>query len=391
MSPVRAALWATPAYFSALAVLLVVRFDTPALAWASLDFNASLFEDLLGPYWRTAQSIAIGAPKPDPQYVYPAFLAIFLAPLTVHSDIVASWVAVHFGIVSIYGLFYAAFAAVSPRSTHRAVVVGAVAALAYPLAHGLYWANAGLWSIALAAAGWMLAVRASPIAGGALIGTACALKVSPLVLLFGLVIRRDARAILATLSSFALLAIILPLVVLGPHGAVTFHSTSFANLRTLAETAATSEGGRGSSSLISLAARSLPSVTPWLGYGLSTAALFALLMSAESRIKANPRSAVALVLLLALPTLLVTPSWVHGAGWLLLAWWLVVGETGPVHGHSITTWALTAASFALASLPATWAAGGPEAYQSSGALTASVLVAVVAVWMNERTERRTPE
>ena len=153
----------------------------------------------------------------------------------------------------------------------------------------------------------------------------------------------------------------------------------------------TAEGGRGSASLISVAARSIPSLTPWLGYGLSGAALFALLMSVESRIRSAPASPTALVLLLAVPTLLVTPSWVHGAGWLPVAWWFVAAQSDSAAHRANIARGLAAASFALASLPVVWTFGSPTAYQASGSLTASVLMTVLAVWMNERCTQTAPE
>lgn len=379
---------ATFAYFAALAALLALRFESPVAAWASLDFNAALFEDLLGPYWRTGQAIIDGAAAPDPQYVYPAFLGIVLAPLADFGGVAASLLGVHFGALSIYGLAFAAFASAPPRSLKGAAAAGVVAASSYPLAHGVYWANAGLWSLALAAGGWALEVRGRPITGGALIGAACALKLGPLVLLFGLVVGREARAFVAALGTFLVLAAVLPLVVLGPHGAWSFHVAAFENLRALAENAATAEGGRGSSSLVSLAARSVPSLAPWLGYVLSAGALLALLMAAESRTEKGRHGFVPLVLLLAIPTLVVTPGWVHGASWLPVAWWLActsfLAGRRASPGRAIATGLLATTSFALASLPATWIAGGPATYQASGALTASVVLAVVAVVSSPR-------
>ena len=90
------------------AAAFALRFDAVEDAARSIDFNRGLFEDFLGPYWRTAQTIAAGGATPDPQYVYPATLGVLLAPLTRLGDAAASWVALGVVVASLAMLVAAA-------------------------------------------------------------------------------------------------------------------------------------------------------------------------------------------------------------------------------------------------------------------------------------------
>lgn len=382
----------------ALAALLLARFRSTDAALRSLDFNAALFEDFLGPYWRTAQAVAAQSPIPDPQYVYPATLATFIAPLTRNGDGGASWLAAAFGLCSVFLILFGAFTLRAPQSKAQAALMGVFTLTAFPVLHGVYWANAGLLAIGLGVAGWALAQESaairSPKLGGSLVGLAAAIKLTPLVLFAGLLARLNWKSLSAAAATLCIVGLLLPLVSLGPEGFATFHEASFGQLRSLAVSAKTSDGGQFSQSLLAVSSRVWPAAAPWLGYALEVAAIAACCVFAQRHLarpgqeqssgaRANAAHvAPALIWMLALPTLLVAPAWLHGLAWLPVAWWFA--WTAPP--TSIARAAVAASAF-LTVFPFSWAFRSPTAYFESGVPALAELLGLVALALSATPKR----
>lgn len=337
----------------------------PAPLYAALDFNAALFEDLLGPYWRTAAAILDGEVTPDRQYLYPATLAILLAPLTALGEAAATAAAVLSGAITLGALLAAALLASPARGLRSAAALGAAAGAAYPVLHGIYWANAGAPCVALALLGWVLASRDRGRTGGVLIGLAAAVKLTPLLLLLGLAVCGRDRALRWGAGTFVLLAIGLPLVVLGPGGFGDFHGATREQLHALVELTSTPEGARGAQDLRSAGIRLGLGGWSWILAVLGAAAW---LRCAARDVRAgDDRGALWLLLL---PCLLVRPCWAHGLVWLPVAWWLA-------RDGAPRTRALIGLSAAVASFPASWAFPTPTEFLRAGMpLTAAGLAAL---------------
>ena len=164
-------------------------------AWAGLDFNGALFEDFLGPYWNTARGLAAGEPSPAPGYLYPAFGAWLLAPLAGLGPAGASWLCLGL-MAGAAALLLASLLRLRPaRSDGEAALVGAAVLLAHPVVHGAYWGQAALPVTALSVAAFAAWRAGRSATGGALVGVAAAVKLTPLVLLLAPAARRDGRAV----------------------------------------------------------------------------------------------------------------------------------------------------------------------------------------------------
>jgi len=350
-----------------------LRFDSVEAAARSIDFNGGLFEDFLGPYWRTAQTIAAGGVTPDPQYVYPATLGVLLAPLTRLGDGAASWIALAVVVGSVLMLVAAARALRPPeRGLRGAVGLGLLFAASFPVVHGAHWANASLPAAALASLGWILALRDRPGIGGALVGCAAALKLTPLAVLAGLALLGKRRACAAAAGSFVVFAVAVPSASLGAGGLEAFTDTALEQLRTL-RAGVLDRDGAGS--------QDLPSrLVAWTGGALPRGAALAAslamavalgLAGARALRREGARRAHALPLLLAIPVLAVAPTWPHALAWLPLALWL----TRPAGASAArkTTWCAAALA---SSWPLAWALGDPVDFIGSGALTLAALASL---------------
>ena len=90
LSVARATAVALAAGAALLSAFVALGWRSFAAAWRGLDFNGALFEDFLGPYWQTASALAAGQCTPADGYLYPAFGAWLLAPITALGDGAAS-------------------------------------------------------------------------------------------------------------------------------------------------------------------------------------------------------------------------------------------------------------------------------------------------------------
>ncbi len=345
-------------------------------AWAGLDFNAALFEDFLGPYWKTASALAAGDHEPAELYVYPAFGAWLLAPLTLLGDAAASWSCAALMIGAAALLLASLFTLRPPSSTWGAAAVGAAALLAHPVVHGAYWGQAALPVAALTLAAVAAWSRGHAIAGGALLGIAAAIKLTPLIFLAAPLLGREQpdlrRALGWGVGSFLFCAVLIPLVSMGPSGFLEFHLEAARHLRALAGEASTSAGGRGSQDPGALLARSIGDGAFWVGkaMGLAVSALLVHGLRAELRGPA-PRWDLVFVLLAALPWLLVTPTWTHGLIWIVVAW--RAGWSGGLAGR-----ALVLASLIMGSLPLLRWTDDPVRHAELGIPAAAAALALAA-------------
>ena len=162
-----------------LAVFVALGWRGFDAAWAGLDFNAALFEDFLGPYWQTADALAAGQCAPAKGYLYPAFGAWLLAPITALGDAAASWACAGLMLGAAALLLASLFTLRPPRGPQEAAAVGIGALLAHPLVHGAYWGQAALPVAALTLAAFATWSRGRTVTGGLLLGVAAAIKLTP--------------------------------------------------------------------------------------------------------------------------------------------------------------------------------------------------------------------
>ena len=232
-----------------LSAFVALGWRSFAAAWAGLDFNGALFEDFLGPYWQTASALAGGQSTPAEGYLYPAFGAWLLAPITALGDGAASWACAGLMLAAAALLLSSLFILRPPRGTLEAAAVGAACLLAHPLVHGAYWGQAALPVAALTLAAFAAWSRGRTMTGGALVGVAAAIKLTPLVFLALPALRAEkgesGKALGWIAGSFLLCAAVLPLITMGPAGFMDFHLEAARQLQALAKEASTAVGGRG--------------------------------------------------------------------------------------------------------------------------------------------------
>jgi len=356
----------------ALAGFGLIAWSSVDAACAGIDFNAALFEDFLGPYWSTAERLTAGSSEPAPGYLYPAFGAYLLAPLTLLGPGGASWVCAAVMLASVALLLASAFTFRAPHSLAEAAGLGAATFLAHAVVHGAYWGQASLPVIALSAAAFAAWSRGRSKLGGVLIGIAAAIKLTPLVFLLVPLAARDRRAFQAGASTFVACALIVPLVLLGPAGFTEFHGEIAQRLGDMATWVATQEGGRGSQDLGALFARGFGESTWIIGRVIGVALALGLVYLAARAVRGGAGSGRAFVLLSAVPWLIVGPSWPHALAWIVVAWWLAA--QAPV---SKVTRALTGASVIVGSVLMLRITGDPGVYARLGLPAAAAALAVL--------------
>lgn len=231
------------AFLAAVAVsfaLLRAVFPSIPAFVARIDDYRLLFADFALQYHPAAQEISSSG-RAYPGYYYPAFFAIVLAPLGALplADASRLW-----GGVQIAGTL--GLALLAARAAQR-VVLGAVAVVlvltSAPVLHGFKWGQVSALIALLAfAASGAAAAMAGPasgtadaararrgsgasrrIAGSLSLALATAIKIYPAVFLVVPLARRDVRFVAAFFGWLALLALAIPILVLGPERALEFH------------------------------------------------------------------------------------------------------------------------------------------------------------------------
>ena len=382
LSVARATAVALAAGAALLSAFVALGWRSFAAAWRGLDFNGALFEDFLGPYWQTASALAEGQYTPADGYLYPAFGAWLLAPITALGDGAASWACAGLMLAAAALLLSSLFTLRPPKGTLEAAAVGAACLLAHPLVHGAYWGQAALPVAALTLAAFAAWSRGRTMTGGALLGVAAAIKLTPLVFLALPALRAErgesAKALRWTVGSFLLCAAILPLIAMGPSGFIDFHLEAARQLQALAREASTAVGGRGSQDPGALLTRAAGDGAFWVGKALGLAAAALLLHGARAELKgATPRWDLIFVLLASVPWLLVTPTWPHGLIWVVVAW--RAGWDGGLLGRG-----LVVTSLLLGSLPLQRWTDDPVQYARLGIPAAAAALAVAAALLAQR-------
>lgn len=382
LSVARATAVALAAGAALLSAFVALGWRSFAAAWAGLDFNGALFEDFLGPYWQTASALAAGQFAPADGYLYPAFGAWLLAPITALGDGAASWACAGLMLAAAALLLSSLFTLRPPRGTLEAAAVGVACLLAHPLVHGAYWGQAALPVAALTLAAFAAWSRGRTITGGALLGVAAAIKLTPLVFLALPALRAErddsGKSLRWTVGSFLLCAAALPLLAMGPAGFMEFHLEAARQLQALAREASTAVGGRGSQDPGALLARAAGDGAFWVGKALGLAAAALLLHGARAELKgATPRWDIVFVLLASVPWLLVTPTWPHGLIWVVVAW--RAGWDGGLLGRG-----LVVTSLLLGSLPLLRWTDDPVQYARLGIPAAAAALAVAAALLARR-------
>lgn len=383
LSVARATAVALAAGAALLSAFVALGWRSFAAAWAGLDFNGALFEDFLGPYWQTASALAGGQSTPAEGYLYPAFGAWLLAPITALGDGAASWACAGLMLAAAALLLSSLFILRPPRGTLEAAAVGAACLLAHPLVHGAYWGQAALPVAALTLAAFAAWSRGRTMTGGALVGVAAAIKLTPLVFLALPALRAEkgesGKALGWIAGSFLLCAAILPLITMGPAGFMDFHLEAARQLQALAREASTAVGGRGSQDPGALLTRAAGDGAFWVGKALGLTAAALLLHGARAELKgATPRWDLVFVLLASVPWLLVTPTWPHGLIWVVVAW--RAGWDGGLLGRG-----LVITSLLLGSLPLLRWTDDPVLYARLGIPAAAAALAVAAALLAQRT------
>lgn len=382
LSVARATAVALAAGAALLSAFVALGWRSFAAAWAGLDFNGALFEDFLGPYWQTASALAAGQCTPADGYLYPAFGAWLLAPITALGDGAASWACAGLMLAAAALLLSSLFTLRRPKGTLEAAAVGVACLLAHPLVHGAYWGQAALPVAALTLAAFAAWSRGRTITGGTLLGVAAAIKLTPLVFLALPALRAErgesARALRWIVGPFLLCAAVLPLIAMGPAGFMEFHLEAARQLQALAREASTAVGGRGSQDPGALLTRAAGDGAFWVGKALGLAAAALLLHGARAELKgATPRWDLVFVLLASVPWLLVTPTWPHGLIWVVVAW--RAGWDGGLLGRG-----LVITSLLLGSLPLLRWTDDPVQYARLGIPAAAAALAVAAALLAQR-------
>ena len=382
LSVARATAVALAAGAALLSAFVALGWRSFAAAWAGLDFNGALFEDFLGPYWQTASALAAGQCTPADGYLYPAFGAWLLAPITALGDGAASWACAGLMLAAAALLLSSLFTLRRPKGTLEAAAVGVACLLAHPLVHGAYWGQAALPVAALTLAAFAAWSRGRTITGGTLLGVAAAIKLTPLVFLALPALRAErgesARALRWIVGPFLLCAAVLPLIAMGPAGFMEFHLEAARQLQALAREASTAVGGRGSQDPGALLTRAAGDGAFWVGKALGLAVAALLLHGARAELKgATPRWDLVFVLLASVPWLLVTPTWPHGLIWVVVAW--RAGWDGGLLGRG-----LVITSLLLGSLPLLRWTDDPVQYARLGIPAAAAALAVAAALLAQR-------
>jgi hypothetical protein len=318
----------------------------------------------------------------DP-FEYPPTFAVFpRAALAVTDDyqiLRAAW----FGIsaVGFWLVFVGLAIGIRGRAGATSLLLAPVVALSMPVTVGLQFGQAHLLVVAAAVAAMMQFARGRPLTGGLLLGFATATKIFPGLLLVHLAVRRQWRAVAATLAAIATL-IGLSALVLGTSTLAAYLSEHVPRMAS-GEAFAFSEHSPDNYAPYGLAFklaalgidgadRHLASLLAW-GWGVIALILAVL----GSRGPSEPRrDAVVWLGILCLATLRspFAPTYTAvGTLWLLS---IAVGAATP------RRWLTTLVAIAwvlLQGFPPVFSAGG-NALASLPSQAATIAIAVLAVW-----------
>ena len=172
------------------------------LAWQSVDAFARsidtcpvLFCDFHAHY-RPMGSELLATGLPRPNFYYSPFFALLLVPFAAVGEAlaVAAWSVLQ-GL-SVAVLVWVPLALGAPRAGIAAACLG-VTLTSFPVLHNFAWGQVSAPLVALTALAFVWRERGRPIAAGAALAAAVAIKFYVAIVLPYLVLRRDARALLS--------------------------------------------------------------------------------------------------------------------------------------------------------------------------------------------------
>ncbi len=208
----------------AAAILLAWSGGTAGLAVAIDENCPVLGTDFLRHYYPTITSL-----EPDRVWYYPPTIAILLTPLgwLPAGAANAVWMMLQLALLSVWAIVPPHLLPGRRPWLHAAYTIATVASV--PVLQNLVW---GQVSTALAVAGLIAFVILGrrPLLAGVTLGLAAAAKVYPLLWLGWPLARLSIRSVGAALATIIAAAGLLPLLVLGRAGTVSFYETVAAHL-----------------------------------------------------------------------------------------------------------------------------------------------------------------
>lgn len=346
----------------------------------SIDFNSSIFEDFIGPYYETARALSEGR-APAPGFLYGPFFGVLLLPLAGLDAMAASWLWLGLQALSIVGIIHCALGLAGRRI--RGAATGPtftfLVLLSFPLVHNLHWGQVGLPLLALVLAAARLQAQGRSASAAWTLGLASAVKFHPAFFLVTLGV--DRRAWVHAILALVTFLFVVPALTLGPQAAIEIYTSSLSGLRAAVAPAGGWTDAANSQYFGAVASR-------WLGMESRTAELIlsctglawsgANVVLAVRRLRGGDDLGAWALLVVSVP-LLVYPSWPHylvGLPFVQLAAW--VRRPGDHVGRIAVL-----ASVAISSAPFFRWCGGQEVYGAAGWLLAAHLALLPGLYQRE--------
>lgn len=325
--------------------------------------------------------VADGVPSgtmPGWGYVYPPTLAILVYPLRLVPGSEGLW-AVLLAVVQV-ALAVLPTALLGERRWGPAVGLTALSAGAIAGLQVLSWGQVSGLLVLLLLVGFFL-LRRQPWLAGGLVGATIALKVYPVVVVPWLLWRRSWRSLLVVGLAVVVLGGVLPVLVYGVEGTLSFYSAAWTELQRLVPGFRRSIGPQSVASVASRLGLHAVPYGPEAMTGIAAVVGLAQLglVGLLERRPAAERWLWALVLTYGVFPCFLASSWLHYFVHLPLAWVLlarVLLDEAPTHRVGIGI--MTAVSVLAGTWPA-WVLLGDRVYVGVGVLLGSHLAALTAL------------
>ncbi len=381
LRPLHEALIAVGLAGSAVAVLRLGFGDLDGLARA-IDHAPQAFYDFGAIYVRAGGAI-LSTPEPVEGFFYPPVFALLMVPFAAVPMEVALpvWAALQLASV-------AALAWLAPPALGLGGPVARLSSLAlvlasFPVVHGLSWGQISGPLMAMVLGAAALARRGHRTGPAVLLASGLAAKLYVAGLLPAFLGPRGWPAVVGAGAGAVILALVVPLGILGPDGTLIFYEQVADGL---AERSPLIRQDLNSHHVAHVVARWTGTVGPslstpaWLARVAGGLATVGLSVLAGMRAWRGQRASALVITLLATP-LWVPTSWPHYLAYLpacqlVLGAWALRPETP---GARRVLWGGAAVlSVALSTHPAVLIAGDPQLYNAAGALLVADLVLLVA-------------
>lgn len=302
----------------ALTVLVVtllalrIHWPTTQAFLEALDHTPYPFWDFQGYYYPQATKILHG--EVHPGYIYPAFLAVMLAPLTALPVEVALWFWGALQVAAIIALWLGTVTFLRLRPS-GALLAAAITVSSFPVLHVLKWGQVGVLISALVV--WaLIAQRAGrSVMAGVLIALATVLKLYPAIFVLWFLFRRDWRALIGVIAGGVVAGALIPAVVMGPARWVGFELAVQRQMGTIDWQASNMDPGvaQASQYVVFAVTRQFPGApVSLLRYaGFACALALVVLAYALSRQPRAVRFGLPIVALMMVVPFVVRTSWPH--------------------------------------------------------------------------------